>query len=59
MLGTAGLSLLVVSLVLLRVAVPRNGQQSGRPELLDISIALLLAGGITSGLLLTLAAALG
>ena len=59
MLGTVGLSLLVVSLVLLWIAVPRNGQQSGRPELLDISIALALAGGITSGLLLTVAAVLG
>ena len=59
MLGTAGLSLLIVSLVLLRMVVPRNGQGSGRPELLDIFIALVLAGGITSGLLLTLAAVLG
>jgi hypothetical protein len=59
MLGTAGLSLLVVSLVLLGNVVPRNGQGSGRPELLDILIALVLSGGITSGLLLTLAAVLG
>jgi hypothetical protein len=59
MLGTAGLSLMIVSLVLLRIAVPRNGLGSGRPELLDIFIALVLAGGTTSGLLLTFAAVLG
>jgi hypothetical protein len=59
MLGIVGLFLLVTTLVLLRIVVPRNGQASGRPELFDIFIALVLAAGVTSGLLLTVAAVLG
>jgi hypothetical protein len=59
MMGTVGLSLLIISSVVLRAVLPRNGQKSGRPELLDVVLSLLIAGGMTSGLLLTLGALLG
>ena len=59
MMGTVGLSLLIISSVVLRIVLPRDGQKSGRPELLDVVLALLIAGGMTSGLLLTLGALLG
>ncbi|HEY5827522.1 MAG: hypothetical protein ACAH24_29580 [Hyphomicrobiaceae bacterium] len=51
--------MLIISSVVLRAVLPRNGEKSGRPELLDIVVSLLIAGGMTSGLLLTLGALLG
>jgi hypothetical protein len=59
MMATVGLSLLIISSVVLRIVLPRDGQKSGRPELLDIVLSLLIAGSMTSGLLLTLGALLG
>ena len=59
MMGAVGLSLLITSSIVLRIVLPRDGQKSGRPELLDVVLALLIAGSMMSGFLLALGALLG
>ena len=59
MMGAVGLSLLITSSVVLHIVLPRDGQKSGRPELLDVVLALLIAGSMMSGFLLALGALLG